>query len=239
MARLLFFAALVLFCLLFVGRPRAEERVDAVIVTALDMSSSINVQETALQIEGMAQAIRSPAVVSAITNGKLGRIGFAIFLWADGEYPDLVAWRIIASQDDADAVADEIVSKLQWVTDGLGDNTKRNWGTLTNLSGAIDHAAGMLKTAPFRAERVVVNIVGNGEDNVGEGPTRARADLLATGATINGVVVGGDQAVLAYYRANVIGGKQSFALPAGNSDELAYTFVLKFRSEIAMLEVGE
>lgn len=240
LARLVLFGLLVLFCLLFVGRPRAEEqRVDVLLVTGLDMSSSINAQETMLQIEGMAEAIRSPSIVAAIQQGKIGRIGFMVFLWADGDYPDLVAWRIIASQQDADAVAAEIALQMQGILAGLSGSTLRNWGTLTNLSGAMDHAAEVLKSAPFAAERRVVNIIGNGEDNVGENPTRARADLLSIATTINGVVVGGDPNVLAHYKAFVQGGKQAFVLSANTSAELAYTFALKFRSEIAMLEVGE
>lgn len=234
-ARLALLALLVLFCLLFVGRPRAEEGVDANIITGLDVSSSINAQETMLQIEGVAQAIRSPEIVAAIRQGQHGRIGFQVFVWADGDYPELVGWRLIAGQADADAASAEILARLQ----SLIDASSRSVGTLTNLSGAMDHAAALLKDAPFRAGRAVVNIIGNGEDNVGEDPVRARGALIEQGATINGVVVGGDPAVLNYYRNFVRGGKQSFVLSANNTQELAYTFVLKFRSEIAMLELGE
>ena len=96
----------------------------------------------------------------------------------------------------------------------------------------------MLRTccvqAPFASNRAVVNIIGNGEDNVGEDPQRARADLLARGATINGVVVGGDQAVMNYYRQQVIGGRAAFVLPADKAETLVQVFALKFVSEIAM-----
>ena len=45
----------------------------------------------------------------------------------------------------------------------------------------------MLGQAPFAAKRAVVNMIGNGEDNVGEDPRRARDGLSAKGVTINGV----------------------------------------------------
>jgi hypothetical protein len=228
MSRLIGCTALAAFIFLHCGQLRADE-VDANIVTGLDVSSSINAMETLIQIEGMAQAIKSPAVVNAIQNGKLGRIGFTVFVWADGDYPDLVSWRAIAGQADADAASTEILAKLQ----ALMDSASRSVGTLTNLSGAIDHASALLDGAPFHAKRRIVNIIGNGEDNVGEDPVRARAELIARGATINGVVVGGDPAVLNYYRNMVIGGRTAFVLPADKAETLAQIFAMKFVSEIA------
>lgn len=204
-------------------------RTDANIVTALDVSSSINALETMLQIEGMAQAIKDPSVVAAIQAGRIGRIGFVVFVWADGDYPELVSWRTIAGPDDAAAAADEIMAKLQ----GLIDSSSRSVGTLTNLSGAMEHAGELLKAAPFATRRQVLNIVGNGEDNVGEDPARARAALLAIGATINGVVIGGDANVMNYYRNQVIGGMMRFVLPAASADDLVAVFSRKFVTEIS------
>ena len=207
-----------------------ELNTDANIITGLDVSSSINAQETMLQIDGMAQAIRSPAILAAIQHGQHGRIGFAVFVWADGDYPELVSWRIIGSAEDAEATSKEITSRLN----SLLETSSRSVGTLTNLSGAMEHASEMLQQAPFAAKRAIVNIIGNGEDNVGEDPQRARADLLARGVTINGVVVGGDPAVLNYYRNQVIGGRTAFVLPADKAETLVQVFAMKFVSEIAM-----
>lgn len=207
-----------------------ELSTDANIITGLDVSSSINAQETMLQIDGMAQAIRSPAILAAIQHGRFGRIGFSVFVWADGEYPELVSWRMISTPQDAEAASQEITSRLQAIL----QTASHNVGTLTNLSAAIDHASEMLRQAPYATNRAIVNIIGNGEDNVGEDPQRARADLLARGATINGVVVGGDPAVLDYYRHQVIGGRTAFVLSADKAETLVQVFALKFVSEIAL-----
>jgi hypothetical protein len=43
---------------------------------------------------------------------------------------------------------------------------------LTDLSRAIENGGALLKAAPFPSDRSVLNLVGNGEDNVGEGPKR-------------------------------------------------------------------
>jgi hypothetical protein len=203
---------------------------DANIITGLDVSSSINAQETMLQVDGMAQAIRAPEILAAIKHGRYGRIGFAVFIWADGDYPELVSWRIIGSPEDADAASQEITSRLKAILDG----DSRSVGTLTNLSGAMEHASEMLQSAPYATNRAIVNIIGNGEDNVGEDPQRARAALLARGATINGVVVGGDPAVVSYYRSQVIGGRTAFVLSADKAETIVQVFAMKFVSEIAL-----
>jgi hypothetical protein len=221
---------LVAFIYLHCGQLRADDTVDALLITGLDVSSSINAQETMLQIEGVAAAIRSPAVVSAIQNGTHRRIGFQVFVWADGDYPELLPWTVIASQDDADKAAEAILAHMQ----ALIDASSRTVGTLTDLSAAMDHAGRLMNTAPWFAERALVNMVGNGEDNVGEDPPAVRDALVASSITVNGVVVGGDPAVMAYYRDNVKGGKHAFVLPAGSAEDMAGAMIAKFVTEIAM-----
>ncbi len=232
MVRCVRLAFLVLCGALSYSHPAAADEfsTDANIVTGLDVSSSINAQETMLQVDGMAQAIRAPEILSAIEHGRYGRIGFAIFVWADGEYPELVSWRMIGSPQDAEAASAEIAERLKSVV----ETASHQMGSLTNLSGAMEHAADMLRIVPFSSNRAIVNIIGNGEDNVGEDPQRARDGLVARGVTINGVVLGGDPAVIEYYRRQVIGGRTAFVLSADKAETLVQVFALKFLSEIAL-----
>ena len=113
-----------------------DQKVDANVITGLDVSSSINTVDTILQVEGMADAVRSPAFVAAASQGRHGRIGFLIFVWADGDYPELVSWRVIGTQAEANAVSAEIQDKLQ----SLIQTASPDVGVLTNLSGALAHA---------------------------------------------------------------------------------------------------
>lgn len=77
-----------------------------------------------------------------------------------------------------------------------------------------------------------MNIVGDGEDNVGEDPRRIRDALVARGVVINGVVIGGDRAVVEYFRHAVVS-PSGFVLEANKSQVLTQVFALKFMSEIA------
>lgn len=207
-----------------------ELTTDTNIITGLDVSSSINAQETQLQIEGMAQAIRSPSILAAIGHGKHSRIGFAVFVWADGDCVELIPWRVISSTQDAEAAAAEITAQL----DGVLSNSTKFVGSLTNLSGAMEYAEARLQAAPFNAERTVLNVVGNGQDNVGENTERARAALVSHGTTINGIVIGGDKQIVDYYREEVIGGPTAFVLPANDPETMAQIFAMKFTTEIVL-----
>ena len=203
--------------------------VDANIVTAIDFSRSITVQESKLQVYGIVQAIRSPEVLRAIQSGRHGRVGFAVFLWASGTFPVLVSWRVIGSQQDAEETSSTILARLRLTL----DSSRHLVGSLTNVSAALAHAGDMLRLSPYASKRAIVNIVGNGQDNVGQGPEFSRDTLVAGGATINGVVTGRDRKILEYYRHEVIGGPAAFVLVADSPDGMIEAFTSKFTTEIA------
>ncbi len=206
---------------------------DVNIVTALDISNSIALQEFELELEGVAQAIRDPRVLRAIQAGQHRRIGFAVFAWHHDSFPRVLTWTIIGSQDDARAVARQIEAR------GLIDFDREAresvvWyiGRLTDLSQAIDYAGEMIRTAPFAARRSVINVIGNGKDNVAEdaGPSRDR--VVEGGSTINGLVLGNDPAATDYYRQQVIGGPGAFVMTITDTATVTDTFARKFIGDI-------
>ena len=224
-------AMLLVGCALCVGRVAFADGVwtDANIVTGLDLSGSIEAQDAELQVDGIAMAIRSPQIIAAIQNGHYGRIGFAVFVWADGDYPVLVSWRLISSAQEAIATSEEVGARLRAI---IGSDIVVKLGSLTDLSGAIDYGRGTLWAAPFATDHRILNIVGNGIDNVGEGAEPARDRLLATGATINAVALGHDHAIYEYFRRAVIGGPTAFVLAANDPAKLVDVMARKFVTEI-------
>ena len=90
----------------------------------------------------------------------------------------------------------------------------------------------MLLAAPFGSERSTINIVGNGEDNVGEDAGGARDRFVGGGGTINGVVLGADPAMVDYYRQQVIGGRAAFVISADDSASIADALVRKFIGDV-------
>lgn len=210
-------------------------RTDANIITAIDISDSMQPREIKLEIDGMAQAIRSRAVLQAIQAGPEGRVGFAVFAWYDKRtFPELVSWTLIASEADALRVSDQLAQGLRLVDDAEKRRISRvRAARLTDTSEAIEHAADLFRMAPYVTSRPVVNIIGNGEDNVVAGPRRARDALMAEGGTINGVVLGGDPAVLDYFREQVVGGPGAFLLSIDETGSVVQQLVRKLRYDIA------
>jgi hypothetical protein len=211
---------------------------DINIVTALDISDSVDSQAAAIEIDGMADAIIAPGIIEAIHNGRHGKVGFAIFAWRDGAYPELVSWTVIATAEDARAVSLRLKSDFRAFA-AADPPAPPQSPHMTDLSGAIDHAAVLLLTAPFAASRSVVNVIGNGWDNVGEGPRRARDRLVATGGTINGVVLGFDPVLMDYYRSTVIGGPGAFLLSVEDPAQMSDVLARKFLNDIALQDAPD
>jgi hypothetical protein len=197
------------------------------IVTGLDISDSVSIADTRAQVAALAAAFRAPELLSAIGRGREGRIGVAVFTWHDN-YFEVVPWTLVGSRADAEAVARAIEARgVAALGEGASEYGAafgvRFIGRLTDLSRAIDHAAELLARSPFDADRAVVNIVGNGADNLGEPAAAARDRLVASGATVNGVVLNGEPAVVDYFLAEVAGGPGAFVMVAegtGPFDEL-------------------
>jgi Ca-activated chloride channel homolog len=170
-----------------------------------------------------------------VQSGRHGRIGFAVFAWHHGHFPAVVSWTLIAAEEDARQAARAIEARLAVdIEREARDRAAFYAGRLTGLTRAIDHARGLLAQAPFEADRAVVNIIGNGQDNVGGDADLARDRLVALGGTINGVVLGEDLAVLDYYRTQVIGGPGAFLLSMHDPATMADVLRKKFVLDIAM-----
>lgn len=207
-------------------------KVDINIVTAIDGSDSVTGPQMWLELAGLAAALRTPEVLAAIRAGPAGRIGFVAFLWHTARVP-VVPWTLIASPEDAEGVARALERRLEISLDEEARKLSRYFiGRLTDLSGALDHAGDLLTAAPFPSGRAVVNVIGNGSDNMGEAATAARDRLLAAGATINGVVVGADAETFAYYRREVAGGRAAFVLPATAAGSLAEVMRMKLLGDL-------
>jgi len=205
----------------------AGEPVDAEIVLAVDASRSMDLAEFATQREGYLAALRHPDLIRAITAGRRGKVAFAYFEWS-GEVRDgaLVPWRIIATPEDAGALADEIASMP--VARGRG----------TSISRAIGFAASLLDDGSADGERLVIDVSGDGANNAGPPVTGARDATVALGITVNGLPVmtapGGAMAELdRYYEECVIGGPGAFVMVAQGWEDFAPTIRRKLIMEIS------
>jgi hypothetical protein len=240
---------------LLAGPSLAEEAPSSVataLVVSVDVSQSVDDTRFRLQMEGIAEALEDPGVVAAIT-GNPGGILFTMVTWADkAGIP--VPWRRIASRADAAAVAAQVRA------------TPRQAGEFTCIGQMFRTVAGsVIPAMPMPADRIVVDVSGDGIDNCTDPDAMAaeREDLLALGTTINGlpILVPGENDVVGagayrapgyglrptplpqdrttleqWYRAHVVGGPASFLLAAAGYGDFARAMRRKFVIEISALE---
>jgi hypothetical protein len=216
----------------------AQTYSDVNLVTALDVSDSIMRHEEWLQIEGLANAVVSAAVLDAIAGGRHGRIGFAVHTWSSaGRFEIIVPWTLIESVDDAEGVATGLrrfaVDRSSWKRprndSGASGNTPDH---RTDISGTIDFAASLALAAPHVSQRAVVNLCANGTDNVAEDPRAARDRAMAAGIVINGLVIGGKRGLAGYFREHVQGGAGSFVMEVTQPIALAQAMVEKLLRDL-------
>jgi hypothetical protein len=230
--------ALLGFALAFATwQARAAEPVDLLLVLAADVSRSVTEPKFKLQREGAAAAITHPEVVQAITSGPNRRIAVCFVEWATaGMHNVVVEWSVIGDGASARRFGDRLVE------------APRSFMGSTSISSAIDFAVSQLEHAPFEAERRVIDVSGDGNNNSGRPVTDARDDAVAKGITINALVIltplsesfrpehtnpaGGLEK---YFQDNVIGGSGAFTIVAERHESFGRSLTKKLIREIASL----
>lgn len=250
-AAVLLLAALVMA---FLGRPssaHAEDAVDTALVMAVDISQSVDEMRYRLQMEGIAQALEDPDVIRVVTSGPRHAILFTLIGWADTARV-LLPWTWIASASDAAAVA----KMLRSLPSTSGEYTCL--GRMLKYLGDVT-----LNPVPVRAERIVVDVSGDGPDNCTS--VRYVADqrdrLVRGGAIINGLPILDDDAeqplqrwnrapgsaqeefplpskqdagtLPRWYERYVMGGEGAFVITAEGYEDFARAIRRKFIQEIA------
>ena len=205
------------------GSVRSTATVDLVLVLALDVSDSVNRHEFELQRTGLVRAFRHPDLVAAIQGGPTGRIAVSVVQWSGFQDQTVtVPWLVIADKASADAFANRIANMLRSYPNGY-----------THIAGAIEYATGLIQSAPFMARRSVVDISGDGENNVNLPPNAARDAAVRAGVTVNGLaIVNESKYLVGYYKRNVVGGPGAFVVKAENYEDYIDAILRKLLREI-------
>jgi Protein of unknown function (DUF1194) len=215
---------LLLGLLLAASSARAGEPVDVALVLAVDVSLSVNDERYQLQRDGIAAAFENPDLAKAIAAGPNHAVAVAVLQFSD---PDrqfaVIEWTRIASAADAQLLATQI------------RRTGRSSDGLTGMADALLGAQQLLDSVPFPATRRVVDLSGDGMNNVGTQITAARDQLIADGITINGLPILTEEPWLeTYFTEYVIGGPDAFVITAESLNSFADAMKRKLVQEVAV-----
>jgi hypothetical protein len=220
--------ALLLLLAVSAAEARGQE-VDLLLVLAVDASGSIDEREFRLQREGYAEALTNSRVISAIRSGPRGAIAIAMVEWgAPAGAATVVPWMRVSDGASAQRVADAILD---------APRSPQSWNA---IGDAIDHSVQLIRQAPFRGRRKVIDLSGDGPDMRGVRPVAvARAEAVAAGIIVNALAVLGSEAranIDRYYEEEVIGGPGAFVVTARSRGELTRAILQKLEREIAGLD---
>jgi hypothetical protein len=210
------------------GQPAAAQTsVDLQLALMVDASGSVNQYRFELQKRGYVAALRNPRVLGAILGGRTQSIAISMVQWT-GPFLQVVVlpWTVLKDEASVMSAAD-VVEKTP----------RQLFGGGTSISGAIDYAMAMFPQSPFRAERQVIDVSGDGSNNGGRSVIRARDEAVEKGVTINGLPILAVEPYLdQYYHDYVIGGPGAFMIVAKDFESFGEAILKKMIVEIAANE---
>ncbi len=204
----------------------AASQVDVELVLAVDVSRSMDYEEVRIQREGYVAALRHPDFINAVRGGLIGKIAISYFEWAGiVDEASVIDWEIIETAEDAKAFALKLEARPI--------STQRR----TSISAAIAKGATMLGSSPFHGMREVIDISGDGPNNVGQTVVDVRDRAVEAGIIINGLAIilrpSGPVMLDEYYAGCVVGGPGSFVLPVHQIEDFATAVRRKLVLEVS------
>src|SRR5579883_888502 len=170
--------AVLVVCSAFLANHPAAAQADLALVMAVDVSASVDDQRFALQRDGVAMGLESQAVFDAIAAGPHRTIELAIIEWSE-EQRVLVDWTVVRNRDD-----------LRSVLDALRTGERPQVGWKTSVGDGIASAIALFDRAPLRADRKIIDVSGDGQQNSGKlAAEHARDAAIAEDITINGLPI--------------------------------------------------
>jgi len=212
-------------CAMQIAAP-ADTNCRLALVLAMDVSISVDQAEDRMQREGLAAALVSGEVVDAILSQPGWDVALYVFEWAGAQIQrPIVPWVMLSSEADVARAALAIA-----------ESPRSSKDSATALGAALLHAGAALDAGPS-CERQVIDVSGDGKNNAGPEPERAREAL--PGVTINGLPIGGTAEDLpGYYRQAVISGSGAFVEPAVGYGDFRRAIARKLVRETGTPELG-
>ena len=218
-----FLPALIVLVSLQTAPASAGQPVDLELMLAVDVSSSVDDGEFELQMRGLSEAFRHPAVQTAIRDAGDNGVAVALMQWSDGPLQIMpVDWTLLRDSVSATACADRIAATGREIPGGG-----------TDIYGAVNFSIHELDRNGFDGRRRVIDISGDGRSDLIVPTAAARDRAVAHGISVNGLAILNDYPTLdRYYRRYVIGGTGAFVMTATDYQTFAAAIIAKLIREI-------
>jgi len=163
-----------LLCLAL-AMPSVAHPCDVALVLAIDVSGSIDAGEYRTQSEGTAAALEDPAVAALLLEG---RTALSLMHWSSlGQQHVVLPWTRMHSRADIAAAADHIRRAPRAFA-----------GSDTAVGEAMDAALALFADVPD-CKRRIIDISGDGPENMGNTARAARVRAMTAGVAINAIAI--------------------------------------------------
>lgn len=190
----------------------------------MDVSRSVSAAEYALQIDGLAAALRDETVGEVIA-WLPGGVMAAVTQWgSENQQSVSVGWTALRAPGDLAAMADQVEA-----------TPRAYYQARTAIGEAIAHADALFDANPAPCTRRVIDISGDGVFNAGREPGPLADAAVARGAVINGLVIRGAQPdPLLYYMDHVRRGPGAFVEVAESHADYPRAILRKLLRELSL-----
>jgi hypothetical protein len=204
---------------------QAQQAVDLELVLAIDCSYSVDADEYALQIQGLAAAFRDPLVLAAIHSGPRKAIAVTVVQWSGAASQAIaVPWRRIHDRASALDFSARIAGAPRRTADGA-----------TAMSAAVEFGLRLFPGNGFAGTRRVIDVSADGRNNTGPHPRDMRPLVAGSGVTLNGLAILNEVKTLNYYfEKYVIAGADAFVEKANDYRAYRKAILKKLIREVGL-----
>ena len=187
-----FIKTLVAGAALFLAAQLSATPVGLELVLAADVSGSIDNTEYGYQKTGYKNAFLDASVHAAIAS-ITGGVAVTYVEWSGAAQQSVrVGWTLL--QNAADAIA---------FGNAIGAST-RAFNHMTAVGNAIQYSQNLLNTNTYVGARRIIDVSGDGRTNEGINTAAARNAAYADSIKINGITIGTESGLQAFYQNNVV-----------------------------------
>nr|WP_036177399.1 DUF1194 domain-containing protein [Palleronia rufa] len=218
--------ALALALSLAAGPAAAECRL--ALLLGLDISSSVDAEEDALQRQGLAAALRAPEVAAAALAIPGSFVALAVFEWSGRWQQDLILdWTLLEGPADLTRAADRLAAST------------RSYADFPTAAGyALGHATTLMARAPDCLFRTL-DMSGDGINNEGFPPALAYENFPFDEVTVNGLPIAGhDPSVVTFYEREMLHGPGAFMEVAQGFEDFERAMRRKLEREMGARTLG-
>ena len=173
----------------------------------IDVSVSVDIKEFELQKAGIIQTFSDPKFQHAVVSMP-GGIAVSVMMWSGVEAPrPILPWAVISDYATIEAFTAEVAAMPRAI----------GGFEVTAIGTALIEGIAALGTNGIEADRMVIDIAGDGYNNDGIAPAEARDMAEAAGITVNALAVVEEPRLPEYFRQNVIT-QDGFVHPIPNYD---------------------